>query len=95
VIALVPQLDFTEAARTRRVIKQEEPFPCTRCGKPFGNTSAIARIERKLSGQHWMFLGQSSHAALIRMCDSCRVVEVTTRGTDPYAGPERPKPRTA
>lgn len=95
VITLEPRLDVTEAARTRRTMKQEEPFPCTRCGKPFGTASTIARIEKALSGTHWMFQGASSHAALIRMCEDCRVVEVTTRGTDPYAGPARPKPRTA
>jgi len=95
VITLEPRLDFSEAARTRTVIKQEEPFHCTRCGKPFGTRATIERIERALAGKHWMFQGTTTHAALIRMCDDCRVVEMTTRGTDPYAGPERPKPRTA
>ena len=95
VISLEPRLDFSEAARTRRVLKQEEPFHCIRCGKPFGTAATIARIERALEGKHWMFQGKTSHADLIRMCEDCRMVEVTTRGTDPYAGPERPKPRTA
>jgi ferredoxin len=95
VITLEPRLDFSEAARTRQVLKQEEPFHCIRCGKPFGTASTIARIEKALAGKHWMFEGSTSHTALIRMCEDCRVVEVTTRGTDPYAGPARPKPRTA
>lgn len=95
VIRLQPRLDFTEAARTRQVLKEEAPFHCIRCGKPFGTASTIARIEAALAGRHWMFRGETSHAQLIRMCEDCRVVEVTNRGTDPYAGPERPKPRTA
>lgn len=94
VITLEPRLDFV-AATTPRVLKQEDPFCCTECGKPFGVASTIKRIEAKLAGQHWMFQGANSHLALIRMCDTCRTVAVTTRGTDPYAGPERPRPRTA
>jgi ferredoxin len=95
VITLEPRLDVSDAARTARVLKQEAPHECTRCGKPFGTKATIARIERALSGKHWMFQGGTSHAELIRMCDTCRVAEVTERGTDPYAGPARPRPRTA
>lgn len=94
VITLEPRLDFVHAA-TPRVLKQEEPFHCTRCGKPFGTASTIARIEQALSGKHWMFAGRTSQLDLVRMCADCRGIEVTTRGTDPYAGPERPRPRTA
>jgi ferredoxin len=95
VITLEPRLDVSDAARTLRVLKQEEPHECTRCGKPFGTRATIARIERALAGKHWLFEGAGSHASLIRMCDTCRVAEMTERGTDPYAGPARPKPRTA
>lgn len=95
VITLEPRLDVSEAARTALVLKQEEPHACTRCGKAFGTKATIARIERALSGRHWMFEGGTSHAALIRMCETCRVTEMTERGTDPYAGPARPRPRTA
>jgi ferredoxin len=94
VITLEPRLDFVHAA-TPRVLKQEEPFHCTRCQKPFGTASTIARIEAALSGKHWMFAGKTSQLDLVRMCADCRGIEVTTRGTDPYAGPERPRPRTA
>jgi ferredoxin len=95
VIQLKPQLDFTSAAKSPALVKEEEPACCVRCGKPFGTKATIARIERALSGKHWMFDGAGSHASLIRMCDTCRITEVTDRGTDPYAGPARPKPRTA
>jgi len=33
---LTPQLDLRPGAREARVLKTEEPFPCVRCGKPFG-----------------------------------------------------------
>ena len=54
VISLVPQLDFRAATATR-VLKQEEPFPCIRCGKPFGVKSTIERVIAKLEGKHWMY----------------------------------------
>ena len=29
------------------------------------------------------------------MCEDCRVGAATAAGIDPYAGPERPRPRTS
>ena len=55
VITLQPQLDFRAATATARVLKEEEPFHCIRCGKPFGVKSTIERVTAKLEGKHWMF----------------------------------------
>ncbi|WP_207478335.1 4Fe-4S dicluster domain-containing protein [Arenibaculum pallidiluteum] len=93
VISLVPQIDFTDAARTPRVMKQEEPFHCIRCGKPFGTKSSVERVAAKLAGKHWMFQ-DSALVDRIKMCGDCRVVAQAQIELDPYAGPERPKPRT-
>ena len=41
--------------RPARVLKEEEPFHCIRCGKPFGVKSTIERVSEKLEGQHWMY----------------------------------------
>src|SRR6185295_14583158 len=60
VITLTPQLDFRTATATARVLKEEQPFCCIRCGKPFGVKSAIERISAKLAGRHWMFQDTSS-----------------------------------
>ena len=38
VIKLEPRLNFGDEARQPVTIKQEEPFECIRCGKPFGTT---------------------------------------------------------
>src|SRR5205085_10185833 len=46
VITLVPRLAF---GMTTRVLKEEVPFPCIRCGKPFGVRSAIDRVMAKLA----------------------------------------------
>jgi len=95
VITLRPQLDFRAATAPARLIKQEEPFRCIRCGKPFGTRSSVERVTAKLEGHHWMYRGPQSRLDLIKMCEDCRVIAVTERGFDPYAAPERPAPRTS
>ncbi len=95
-IALVPQLDMTAWEAPRRVLKQEEPFHCTSCGKAFGTRAAIERVMAKLSDRHWMFSGSGGQDRLriLTLCDDCRVEAVVADSFDPHAGPERPKPRT-
>jgi ferredoxin len=92
VITLVPRLAFGAAAAIR-VLRQEEPFPCIRCGKPFGVKSTIDRILAKLEGAHWMYQGAPQRLDLIKMCEDCRVVAVTQDGFDPHETP-RPRLRT-
>jgi ferredoxin len=95
VIALVPQLDFVAWSAPRRVVKEEEPFHCIRCGKPFGTKSTIERIVAKLEGKHWMFAGENARRLeVVKMCDNCRVDAVMNDELDPYAGPRRPVART-
>ena len=52
---------FPRRHRESRVLKEEEPFHCIRCSKPFGVKSTIERVVAKLEGKHWMF--QNSAAA--------------------------------
>jgi ferredoxin len=95
VINLVPRLDLSPAAAQARVVKEEAPFPCARCGKPFGTASAIARVKAKLSeGGHWMF-ADPARLAMLELCEDCRVFAATDGGLDPHAGPPRPLVRTA
>jgi len=95
VITLVPQLDFRATTAAARVLKQEEPFNCIRCGKPFGTRSTIERVAAKLAGKHWMFSGPNSRLDVLKMCEDCRVAAVTEDALDPYAAPARPPPRTS
>ena len=94
VISLKPQLDFRAATATPRVLKQEEPFDCIRCGKPFGVKSTIERVAAKLEGKHWMFKGSAKRLDVIKMCEDCRVAAVTEEDFDPYGAPAAPAPRT-
>jgi ferredoxin len=94
VIRLVPQLDFRATSAAARVLKEEEPFCCVRCGKPFGTKSTIERVAAKLEGRHWMFSGPNSRLDVLKMCEDCRVIAVTEEPLDPYAAPPRPRVRT-
>jgi len=93
VITLKPQIDFRAATASARVLNEEEPFCCIRCGKPFGVKSTIERVAAKLEGRHWMFKGQAQRLEVLKMCDDCRVITVSDQDFDPY-GPPRPAVRT-
>ncbi len=94
VIRLEPRLLLTPLAREQRVLNEEEPFLCRRCGKPIGAPSMIRKIRSMLVGRHWMY-GSEEEAAVIEMCDDCRVITEFERSRAQVLGtPERPKPRT-
>jgi len=94
-LTLVPRLDFAALTAPPRVLKQEPPFCCVECGKPFGNRASIARVQEKLKG-HWMFSGPegAARARVLEMCEDCRVSAVVTESFDPHGLPER-RVRTA
>ena len=95
VITLKPQLDFRAATASARVLKQEEPFACIRCGQPFGVKSTIERVTAKLAGRHWMFQGSDARLDTLKMCADCRAITVTEAGFDPHAPPRPPVRTTA
>jgi ferredoxin len=92
VITLKPQIDFDAARAPARILKQEEPFCCIRCSKPFGVKSAIDRVVAKLEGKHWMYRG-SRRIDVIKMCGDCRVAAAAQESFDPY-GTHGPTVRT-
>lgn len=95
VITLRPQIDYAAWEAGRRVVKEEEPFHCIACAKPFGTRSAIERVAAKLRDRHWMFSGTAGQDRLrvLQMCENCRVEAAVGENLDPHA-PERPAPRT-
>ena len=94
VISLKPQVDFRAATASSRIIKQEEPFDCIRCGKPFGVKSSVERVAAKLEASHWMFANSKKRLDVIKMCADCRVSAMAEEKFDPFAGPKRPTVRT-
>lgn len=95
VITLEARIDFDAWQGGRRVLKQEEPFHCIACGKPFGVKSTIEKIAAKLENKHWMFKGEGAkRASILRMCEDCRVEVVVNESFDPHAMPQRPPVRT-
>ncbi|MFH0297308.1 4Fe-4S binding protein [Bradyrhizobium sp. 31Argb] len=93
VITLVPRLDFDAARAPARILKEEEPFSCIRCGKPFGVKSTIERVVAKLEGKHWMYKDSPRKLDVIKMCDDCRVNFVAEQGFESY-GVASPTVRT-
>jgi hypothetical protein len=94
VISLKPQIDFRAATAMNRVIKQEDPAECIRCGKPFGVKSSVERVVAKLEGKHWMYKDSKKRLDVIRMCDNCRVEAMAEEQFDPFGAPRRAPVRT-
>ena len=91
VITIEPRLDFRAWDTPLRVLKEEEPFNCIACGKPFGTRSSIDRVLAKLGEKHWMFQGANAKRLdVIKMCADCRVEAVVNESFDPHAAPQRP-----
>ncbi|MBD3894393.1 4Fe-4S dicluster domain-containing protein [Halomonas sp. ML-15] len=72
-IALAPGFMASEQRSERVICKQEAPFECISCGKPFATASTIASIKAKLA-DHPYFAGDAM--ARLEMCEDCRVKDV-------------------
>jgi ferredoxin len=94
VISLKAQIDFAAATASSRLLKEEAPFACVRCGKPFGVKSTIERVAAKLADKHWMYAGGKERLDVIKMCEDCRVAVITQEDFDPYGAPPRKPVRT-
>jgi ferredoxin len=96
ITGLEPRLDVPAWDAPHRVLKEEEPFHCTACAKPFGTRASVERVVAKLQDRHWMFAGNEGQMRLrvLTMCEDCRVEAVVGESFDPHASPPRPAPRT-
>lgn len=66
-------------ANTPRILKEEAPFRCIHCAKPFATQAMITRMTEKLKG-HWMF-AESEALRRLQMCEDCRVKDLFDRET--------------
>lgn len=74
-ITLEPRYLFDwDSRRKPRVLNEEEPFCCIKCGKPFATQSVIGRMVEKLSGHHMFQSGDALNR--LKMCGDCRVVDL-------------------
>ena len=89
VITLKPQIDFRAVRARARVLKEEEPFCCIRCSRPFGVKTTIDRVLAKLEGKHWMYAGSSNRLDVIKMCENCRVAFLAEERFEPYGAPSQ------
>lgn len=92
-ITLTPQLTLADSALDQQVLNEEEPFACIECGALFGVKSTIEKITEKLAGNHALYANPEA-ARMIQMCDNCRVNAQYHAQDNPFAGGDRPRPRT-
>lgn len=76
-LILDPRFNPDDAATRSRTLKEEEPFRCIACGKPFATRAMIDRMMEKLAG-HWMF-ETPEQINRLRMCEDCRVADLYDR----------------
>ena len=92
VITLAQRLSFREEAHRHRVLNEDQPFSCVRCGKPFGAPAQVKRILAKLEN-HSMFAGAGSLDHL-KLCQDCRIVVLAEQPDNPFKLGTVPKVRT-
>jgi len=92
VISLAPRINFAALARDWIVIKEEAPFLCISCNKPFAVKSSIDLMMEKLK-DHTMFTADPNALERLKMCEDCRVVHMFD-DQQPMAVGKRPSMRT-
>ena len=74
-ITRAPRYLFDREARRRpRTLNEDRPFRCVSCGKVFGTTAVVMRMQQRLA-DHSMFQAPGALARL-RMCEDCRVKDM-------------------
>lgn len=74
-IWISPRFLFDAQARGHtRVLREDSPFHCVSCGKPFATTAVIGRMQQRLAG-HSMFQDPRARRRL-QMCGDCRVADM-------------------
>ncbi|MBO6950174.1 MAG: 4Fe-4S binding protein [Rhodospirillales bacterium] len=91
-LTLSPQLSFADDVRDARILNEEEPFHCISCGKAYTTQSTANRLIERLSG-HSMFADPKALNRL-KMCDDCRIIDMSESDENPLAMGIVPKTRT-
>ena len=81
-ITRTPRYLFDREARRRpRTLNEDQPFHCVSCGKVFGTTAVVMRMQQRLAS-HSMFQAPGALDRL-RMCEDCRVKDMFRSEADP------------
>ena len=81
-ITRAPRYLFDREARRRpRTLNEDRPFHCVSCGKVFGTTAVVTRMQQRLAS-HSMFQAPGALDRL-RMCEDCRVKDMFRSEADP------------
>ncbi len=83
-ITLAPRYNAGPGAMQPVTLNEDDPAECISCGKPFAAAGMLRAVERTLAGKHRMFASDEA-ARLLRMCDACRLAELSKGGADPFA----------
>ncbi len=74
-VTLEPRLHFDlNVVNQARTQKEEVPFHCLDCGKPFATMAMIGRMTEKLKN-HWMYAKPDAMRRL-KLCEDCRVKDM-------------------
>jgi ferredoxin len=76
-ISLNPRLVPGKEVKAERVLNQDQPFHCTRCGKAFGNRRMVESMLGKIAG-HAMFAAPGALERM-KMCADCRVADMVEK----------------
>ena len=78
-ITLAPRFLYDSRMRSQpRVLREDSPFQCVSCGKPFATVSVIGRMQQRLA-DHAMFREPEARRRL-SMCGDCRVADMMRAG---------------
>lgn len=77
-ITLEPRLVPGKEARSERVLHEDEPFRCIRCGKEFATRRMMQNMLARLAG-HSMFAAPGALERM-KMCGDCRVIDMAQQG---------------
>jgi len=84
-IRIDPRLLFDPAARRQaRVLHEEAPLACIRCGKPFATRRIIDTLLTRLRDNP-MFADEAARQRL-RMCEDCRIVDMAHNDPEQLLG---------
>ncbi|WP_298441117.1 4Fe-4S binding protein [uncultured Ferrimonas sp.] len=73
-ISLAAQFNLDRDQRqSQQVLKEEQPFECITCGKPFATQAVIKKMTTALAG-HSAFAGSAIER--LKMCEDCRVKDM-------------------